>query len=226
MKNVLVVVAHPDDEVLGMGGTIAKLTSEGSKVSVLITTDGSTAQYRNNLNLDGIIKEKKRETANAAKILGLSKIIYGGLPDMRLDVTPHTVVNEIIEKTIAEVCPDTVFTHFWGDVNLDHQCVFRSVLVAVRPFPGQTVKGLYCFRVPSSTEWSPSLPSAAFTPNTYVDISNYSETKYKAFAAYTHELRAYPHPRSLQYLKESDVAEGLKVGIDAAESFIQLRNII
>ncbi len=226
MNKILVIVAHPDDEVLGMGGTIAKLVAEGKEVHLLIVTDGSSSQYADRSDLKQIIESKKKETDKAAEILGISSVHYGCLPDMKLDVTPHTDVNCAIEKVIGEVSPDTVFTHFWGDVNKDHQCVYESTLVAVRPLYGQVVKTLYCYSVPSSTEWTPNKSDTMFTPDTFVEIEDYKERKYHAMEAYATELRDYPHPRSVQHLRELDVAVGLQVGCQATESFMLLRNVI
>lgn len=226
MKKVLVIAAHPDDEVLGMGGTIAQLVKSGCVVDVLIVTDGSSSQYRGSDHLAEIIEAKKKETRNCADILGVCDIYYGELPDMKLDKTPHIVINQVIEKLIDEIQPDTIFTHFWGDVNRDHQEVYKSTLVAVRPVIGQVVKELYCYRVPSSTEWTPNKGDTMFMPNVFVDIADYAERKYKAFACYSTELREYPHPRSVQYLRETDKAAGLRVGMLAAEEFVLLRKLI
>ncbi len=225
MKKILVIAAHPDDEVLGAGGTIAKLAADGMECHLLIVTDGSSSQYRDSNNLDEIIAAKKLETLNCANILSFKSIHYGGLPDMKLDAVPHVEINQVIEKVIDEVKPDTVFTHFWGDVNMDHQNVYKSTLVAVRPVMGQVVKELYCYRVPSSTEWTPNKEDTMFMPNYFVDIHQYAEQKYKAFACYATELREYPHPRSVQYLRETDKAAGLRVGLLAAEEFVMLRKI-
>ena len=225
MKRVLVIAAHPDDEVLGVGGTVAKMTARGVECHLLIVTDGSSAQYRDMDNLQAIIDAKKLETKGSADILGFKSIHYGEQPDMRLDTTPHIQINQVIERVIDEIRPDTVFTHFWGDVNLDHQNVYKSTLVAVRPVMGQVVKELYCYRVPSSTEWTPNKADTMFMPNYFVDIERYAEQKYKAFACYTTELRDYPHPRSVQYLRETDKAAGLKVGLLAAEEFVLLRKL-
>lgn len=225
MKKVLVIAAHPDDEVLGCGGTIAKLSSNGVECHLLIVTDGSSSQYRDSDHLHEIIEAKKMETKGCADTLGFKFIHYGELPDMKLDKTPHIVINQVIEKVITEVQPDTVFTHFWGDVNRDHQEVYKSTLVAVRPVIGQVVKELYCYRVPSSTEWAPNKADTMFMPNFFVDIEKFAEQKYKAFACYSTELREYPHPRSIQYLREADKAAGLRVGLLAAEEFVLLRKI-
>lgn len=225
MKKVLVIAAHPDDEVLGMGGTIAKLVKNGCVVDVMIVTDGSSSQYRDSDHLAEIIAAKKKETRNCADILGVRDIYYGELPDMKLDTIPHISINQAIEDVIEKVQPDTVFTHFWGDVNCDHQNVYKSTLVTVRPLMGQVVKELCCYRVPSSTEWTPNKADTMFMPNYFVDIEQYAEQKYKAFACYTTELRDYPHPRSVQYLRETDRADGLKVGLLAAEEFVLLRKL-
>lgn len=225
MKRVLVIAAHPDDEVMGVGGTVAKLTAQGLECHLLIVTDGSSAQYRDRGDFQTIIDVKKQETIGCAGILGFKSIHYGELPDMRLDTTPHIQINRVIEKMIDEIQPDTVFTHFWGDVNLDHQNVYKSTLVAVRPVIGQVVKELYCYRVPSSTEWAPHKADTMFMPNYFVDIDKYVEQKYKAFACYSTELREYPHPRSVQHLREIDKAAGLRVGLLAAEEFVLLRKL-
>lgn len=226
MKTVLVIAAHPDDEVLGVGGTIVKLSAEGVECHLLIVTDGSSSQYRDSDHLHEIIEAKKLETKSCADLLGFKSIHYGELPDMKLDKTPHIVINQVIEKVIDEVQPDTVFTHFWGDVNRDHQEVYRSTLVAVRPVMGQVVRELYCYRVPSSTEWTPNKADTMFLANYFVDIDKYAEQKYKAFACYSTELREYPHPRSVQYLREADKAVGLRVGLLAAEEFVMLRKLV
>ena len=225
MKNILIIVAHPDDEVLGMGGTIAKLHNQGNSITLLIVTDGSTSQYSGSENLEQILADKRNETLNSAEKLGIDKVVFGDLPDMKLDMTAHTAVNALIEKTVDEVDPDIIFTHFYGDVNVDHQMVYKSTLVAARPLSGRRLKELYCFEVPSSTEWSPQIPNAIFMPNYYVDIKDTADTKYEAMNEYSTELREYPHPRSLKYLEQSDIACGLKVGLEKAEAFMLLRKI-
>lgn len=226
MKKVLVIAAHPDDEVLGMGGTIAKLTTEGKEVNVLIVTDGSSSQYRDADNLIEIIEAKKQETRRCADVLDVKEIYYGGLPDMKLDCTPHIEINQVIEQVVDKIKPDAVFTHFWGDVNADHQNVYKSTLVAVRPVMGQVVKELFCYSVPSSTEWTPNKEDTMFMPNMFVDITDVAERKYEAFSQYVTELRDYPHPRSVQYLREADKAAGIRVGLLAAEEFVLLRKLV
>ena len=225
MNKILVIAAHPDDEVLGMGGTIAKLVREGNLVNVLIVTDGSSSQYRDSIDIVKIIEDKKKETWACAQTLGVKNVYYGDQPDMKLDCTPHININKVIESIINQLQPDVVYTHFWGDVKMDHQNVNKSTVVAVRPVLGQVVKELYCYRVPSSTEWTPCKPDMMFMPNVFVDITEDAGQKYKAFGKYSTELREYPHPRSIQYLKELDMARGLEVGQGPTETFVLLRKL-
>lgn len=224
MQKILVIAAHPDDEIYGMGGTIAKLSTEGKEVYLLIVTDGSTAQYREHNDVESIIVGKKKETSLAAQSVGIKEVFYGKLPDMRLDHTDHIKINQVIEEVIDKIQPDTVFTHYWGDVNLDHRRVYESTLVAARPVAEQCVKELYCYNVPSSTEWEPN-PNLKFTPNYFVDISSFVDQKYTAINAYKTELREYPHPRSVESVKAQEIANGLRLGIGNCEEFILLRRV-
>lgn len=223
---ILIISAHPDDEVYGMGGTIAKLAKRGHEVHVLIVTDGSSAQYRNNPNLKGIIDAKKKETYKANEILGTTEVHFGELPDMRLDSIDHIEINQIIENIIFRVKPEVVYTHFYGDVNLDHRRVYESTLVACRPTMTQSVKEIYCYRVPSSTEWSPQISTSIFMPNIIVDISDVLEHKYKAISAYETEVREYPHPRSVEHVRKLDTVSGLKCGKGPSEELMLLRKLM
>ena len=226
MQRILVIAAHPDDEVLGMGGTIAKYADKGCDITLLIVTDGSTAQYRGNPEIEDIIAEKRRETAECAKILGIGEVLYGGLPDMRLDSVDHINVNAVIERVIEQIKPDVVYTHFGGDINMDHRCVYESTIVACRPISTQSVKRLFLYATPSSTEWNAQLSQNVFMPNWYESIDEkYANEKYSAMLQYKTELREYPHPRSIEALKYRDLSEGNKVGVDKAESFVLIRCI-
>ncbi len=223
---VLVIAAHPDDEVYGMGGTIAKLSEQGHQVYVLIITDGCTSQYRNSENINDIIYKKQRETRIANEILGVKEVFFCDLPDMHLNEVPHVTVNEKIEAIIKSIKPEEVYTHFYGDVNLDHQIVYKSTLVATRPIPNQSVKRLYAYSVPSSTEWTPHSPGTSFLPNVFSDIKNYINIKEMAIKAYETEVRNYPHPRSCESVKALDLAVGLQCGLESCESFVLLRSLV
>lgn len=225
MKRVLVIAAHPDDEVLGLGGTIAKLSQNGAQIHLLIVTDGSTAQYRDSDDVAQILRRKKEETKKAADILGISSVTYADLPDMQLDTVSHIRLNQVISDEIEAVCPDTVFTHFAGDINLDHRLVFESTMVAVRPVSDSSVRQVFSYRVPSSTEWAPACTERAFCPNYFVDISSQFDQKKAAVLAYQTELRGELHPRSLRGVEIADAQIGITVGVRYAEAFILVRQI-
>lgn len=219
---ILVIAAHPDDEVYGMGGTIAKFSKQGHDVYTLIITEGCSSQYKGNKK---IIDIKKDEAIESNKILGVKKVFFGDLPDMMLDSLPHINVNKIIEDVIDKIRPDVVYTHHYGDINKDHQLVYQSTMVAVRPTFTQCVKKVISYQVPSSTEWSEQISTNQFLSNIYIQIDEEVEQKEHAIKIYNTELREYPHPRSLQYVKIWDELTGLKVGIKRAEAFHLVRSI-
>ena len=217
---VLIVAAHPDDETLGAGGTMAWHASRGDAVSVCILTDGVTSRH------DQV--ELQEECARrACATLGVTKVVFVGLADQRLDVVPMLDVITPIEECIREFQPDVVLTHFAGDVNEDHRIVSRATMVATRPVAGSSVRKICSFEVPSSTDWAPPQPGSVFAPNLYVDISETLETKLLAMKAYADtyhtEVRPYPHPRSLEALRAYAQRHGVAAGLMAAEPFVLLR---
>lgn len=223
---VLIVAAHADDEVYGMGGTISKLTKLGHEVKTLIVTDSCSSQYRTQENLSEILLRKKDEAKKANDLLGVSEVIFADLPDMKLSSAHHVDINQVIEQVVIDFQPQVVYTHFYGDVNRDHQEVYKSTLVACRPTCNQCVKKLIAYSVPSATEWSPQHQNSIFLPNLFEDIRFSSEEKYKAIEVYQTEIRPFPHPRSIEYVKKMDEREGLTVGLAMAESFMILREVI
>ncbi len=219
---ILVIAAHPDDEIYGMGGTISKLSRIGHEVYTLIVTDGCTAQYKGNLE---IVDIKKEEAIKANKLLGVKDIIFGNFPDMKLDTVTHIEINKLIEDAIYEVKPEVVYTHHYGDVNKDHRLVYESTMVAVRPTVNQCVKKVLSYQVPSSSEWSEQISKTQFGSNVYIDISCETEKKNKAIQIYNTEIREFPHPRSLEYVDIWDKSIGLRVGLLRAESFHLIRSL-
>ena len=215
-KNVLVIAAHPDDEVLGVGGTIPLIRKSGGEVTVLIVTDGSSTQYADDTKIH-IHKKACMEQANEA--LGSTRVIQWDYPDMRLDGISHVDLNQSFEKLISEHQFDTVFVHHYGDINLDHRLIYESVLVATRPQPGQYVRNIFSYQVNSSTEWGARRQGSMFEPNYYVDITDTIETKLAAFRLYTDEIREHPHPRSEQALRDRAAVYGSEVGCNYAEAF-------
>jgi LmbE family N-acetylglucosaminyl deacetylase len=215
-NNVLIIAAHPDDEVLGVGGTIPLIVENGGQVTVLIVTDGSSTQYEGDADIAG---RKATSTEEANGLLDTREVIQWGFPDMRLDTVAHVELNQAFEKLLVEGQYDTVFVHHHGDINLDHRLIHESLLVAARPQPGQIVRSVYTYPVNSSTEWGERRPGATFVPNFYVDISATIEKKLDAMACYKDEVREHPHPRSIKALRDRAAVYGSEVGCEYAEAF-------
>lgn len=218
MSRVLVLAAHPDDEVLGMGGTIAVHTERGDQVRVVVVTDGSSTQYPD----DSETRLRKEEEAlRAAAELGVMDYVHLDLPDMRLDTLAHVDVNAVVEEHIRDFAPERVYTPH-PDVNLDHRALFDSVAVATRPVPGQTARHVLTYAPTSSTEWTPAAVNW-FVPNWFVDVSATIERKVAAFAHYETERREYPHPRSEGAIRAAAAFYGASCGCEQAEPFVLVR---
>lgn len=212
---VLVIGAHPDDEVLGAGGTIAKHSAAGDEVHVLIVTEGTTQQYDD----EDIVQQKKEHARQCADRLGAAAVHFGELPDMKLDDVPHVEVNAVIERTVEQIQPSVVYTHSRREVNRDHVAVHDSTLVATRPDSG--VSAVVAYETPSSTDFSPKM--TGFAPDLFVDISGYLDAKLEAFGEYETERREPPHPRSADVLRAIATARGAAAGMEMAEAFDVLR---
>jgi LmbE family N-acetylglucosaminyl deacetylase len=224
MKTILVIVAHPDDEVLGCGGTIARLTSEGSYVYTLILGEGVTSRdsKRDRTKRENEIAELRKQAEDANKILGVKKIYTTDFPDNRFDTVPLLDIVKTIEKIKEDIKPDIVFTHHCGDLNIDHQITFKAIMTACRPIKDESVKELYSFEIPSSTEWN-VLSSTYFMPDYFVNINKSLEIKINALKEYKTELRDFPHPRSLKAVELNAKHWGVKMGYEAAEAFKTIR---
>lgn len=224
-KNVLVVAAHPDDEVLGCGGTIARLKQEEYDIYTMILGEGITSrdESRDTGKRKKEIKELKDQIVQANKILGVKKVFIFDFPDNRFDSVALLDIVKKIEKVKNEVKPEVIFTHFKDDLNIDHKITYDAVLTATRPQKEERVKTIYSFEVLSSTEWSYPL---CFNPNVFFDISKTIDTKIKAMSCYKSELKEYPHPRSLEAIELNAKMWGVKTGIDMAEAFHLVRSNI
>jgi N-acetylglucosamine malate deacetylase 1 len=227
-EKILVIAAHPDDEVLGCGGTIAKLAKEGNKIFCLFLGQGKSSRHSVDNN-DAMVKKEqsdlKSEAQKSAKVLGISKIIFEDFPDQQYDSVPLINIIKKIEKVKNEIKPSTVFTHHFGDLNLDHQITFRAVLTACRPVQGETAKKIYSFEVASSTEWAFPKRKNYFVPNVFEDISETISQKIKAMACYKSELKNYPHPRSLKAVKIIAQRWGTVVSRNFVEAFELIRQV-
>lgn len=217
---VLVFAAHPDDDVLGMGGTVCLHAAEqGDEVRVVCVTDGSSTQYPD----DRESRERKNQEARAAaEILGVRDYVHLDLPDMRLDTLAHVDLNAVVEGHIREVGAEVVYTPH-PDVNLDHRALFDSVAVATRPVPGQTARRVITYAPTSSTEWTPAATNW-FVPNWFVDVTATIDRKLEAFACFETERRDYPHPRNDRALRAHAEFFGASVGCEYAEPFVLVRN--
>ena len=215
-RSVLAVVAHPDDEILGCGGTLALHVQAGDHVTVIIAADGRPGEG----NTED--KPQRRCAGRAMAEIGVSDIRMLGFPDQRLDTFPLTEIIEPIEKIVQEVRPMVVYCQYGGDINRDHQILFKAALVSTRPMES-FVRALYAFDTASSTEWA---YPRTFVPDTWVDISRTIEEKLKALACYKSEVRDYPHPRSLEGLRHRAEAWGTQCCVEAAEVFMTIRRVL
>jgi LmbE family N-acetylglucosaminyl deacetylase len=222
-SRILVVSAHPDDETLGAGGTIARYAAEGSEVWVCIVCDGVTARHSE----AGL---QRQCAEDACAVLGASKVVFCDLPDQRLDALPLVDVIGPIEECVERLRPDVVLTHFKDDVNQDHRVVFGATMVATRPSPMQPVRTLMCYETASSTEWAPPFQGGVFAPNVFVDITATLDRKVEAMRCYAHthisEVKAFPHPRSLEAIDIYAKRQGVVVGTPAAEPFMLVREVL
>lgn len=223
---VLVFTAHPDDEVLGCGGTIAQLAQEGHDVYIAIMGEGITSRYQQREQADqALVEELHARSQQVAKILGSKDLFMYSFPDNRFDTVPLLELIKIIEELIERLKPRIIYTHHSGDLNIDHVVLHRAVLTATRPVADCPVRKIYAFEVPSSTEWAFGQFQSAFRPNVFVDISATLETKIQAMALYESETQPFPHPRSTEALRAIARRWGSVVGCNAAEAFELIRAV-
>lgn len=227
MNRVLVIAAHPDDEVLGCGGTIARHAESGDEVQVLIVAEGATSRQesRDRINAAAELSALAQAAEKAGSILGASGVELLDFPDNRLDSLPRLDLIKHLEERINSHQPEIVYVHHSGDVNVDHRRLHEAVVTACRPTPGHSVRRLLSFEVVSSTEWQPPGSAPAFNPNFFVDISAQLARKRDALVAYAGEMRPWPHARSLEAVEHLARWRGAQVGVEAAEAFSLLRQI-
>lgn len=215
---ILVVAAHPDDETLGVGGTVAMHVEQGHHVQLAILCGGGSLRYSQERG-----PQARDEARKAAEILGVTDLVIRDLPDQRLETLPISEVAGEIETLVKSLRPDVIYTHFCGDINRDHRVLTEAVMVAARPYAAPFVREILMFETPSSTEWGQLSP--AFQPTIFVDITPALERKMKAFSCYSAELCAEPHPRSLSALRERAHYWGSLVNRQAAEPFVSVRSL-
>lgn len=212
--NILVIAAHPDDEVLGCGGTIAKYAEAGARVDILFLSDGETS--RDNW-VETKISTRKNMARQSGNILGANSVTFLDFPDNNMDTVPLLTIVKKIEKFSRKFAPDLVLTHSPKDLNVDHTIAFRATMTAFRPQSREAVKEILCFEVLSSSDWYQ--PDQQFTPNLFEDISGTIEKKYRALQVYQTEMRDWPHARSYEAVESLQKMRGAKVAIEACEAF-------
>ena len=225
-QRVMVVAAHPDDEVLGCGGTMAKHAARGDKVHVVILGEGITSRVeeRNPIADARALANLQKDVIRAAKILGATVETHS-LPDNRFDSMDLLDIIKIIEIAKRKFKPSTIYTHYRGDLNIDHRLTFQATVTACRPLKNETVQRIFSFEVPSATEWGAPLEDGPFAPKHFVDIARTLSKKLKAMAAYKSEAATFPHPRSPKGLETLARHRGMQAGLQAAEAFQLVRQI-
>jgi len=226
-KSVLIVAAHPDDEILGCGATIAQHVANGDSVHIMIMAEGLTSRdvNRNVQNHKAELTELHQKSIAAGKFLGADSISIYDFPDNRMDSVELLDVVKRIESQIAQVKPEIVYTHHSGDVNIDHIVTHNAVVTACRSLPGQCVKRILFFEILSSTEWQIQTSDKTFMPNWFVNADVYMDKKLQALRFYDSEMRAYPHSRSYKSVEILAMYRGTIVGCQYAEAFMLGRNI-
>ena len=208
--NILVIAPHPDDEVLGMGGTIKKL-SKKNKIILCVVSEGATAQYKDKK----MIKVRRDSCKKTAKILGISQTQFLDYPDMRLNLS-HLDINKKLEEIIEKYKPEIVYTAPKNDLNLDHQVVFSSTLVACRPKSG--VKQILCYEIQGNTK-------VPFVPNVFENIEKEFSYKIKGFKMYKSEIEEFPNARSITAIENLAIMRGIESGLKKAEAFDLIHQI-
>ena len=218
--NVLLVAAHPDDELLGVGGTVARHVDRGDRVRLAVMCEGISIRYDAQRHA-----EVQAQAKAAAEILGVRDLVLRDLPDQRLDTISLTDIVREIDGVLDGFEAEVLYTHFGGDINRDHRILTEAVLVATRPYAAPSVRDVFMFETPSSTEWGSNTLLPAFHPNHFVDITDTLERKIEAFLRYTKEVRPFPHPRSPEALRDRARYWGSLVNRKAAEPFVLVRGL-
>lgn len=226
--NVLVVAAHPDDEVIGCGGTIAKHSLRGDPVHISILAEGITSRDRTRTpeKHQSELSALAQSAHQASEILGATSLSLHDFPDNRLDSCDLLDLVKVVEQAIARHRPEIIYTHHAGDLNIDHRCIHQAVVTAARPIPASSLKTILFFEVVSSTEWQIPGSAPAFVPNWFVNISQMLHLKQKALEVYSTEMRPWPHARSISAIEHLARWRGASVGVEAAEAFVVGRHLV
>ncbi|YCM46048.1 PIG-L family deacetylase [Verrucomicrobiaceae bacterium 227] len=224
-RKILIIAAHPDDEILGCGGTMARHSDQGDDVAVIFMTNGVGARGQGqDTSQDPSLRSSALD--QALDIVGARLLAHLSWPDNEMDTISLLKIAQSLEPLLADFQPDLIYTHHGGDLNLDHRLTMQAVLTAARPQPGSSVKAIYSFEVASSTAWQGSSLHSAFQPQHYVSIEAQLERKLAALEAYHEEMRPFPHARSVEALAHLARFRGSQIGFQAAEAFAVERSLV
>jgi LmbE family N-acetylglucosaminyl deacetylase len=222
-KNILVIAPHCDDEVLGCGGTMAKLIAEGNKVYVIMVTNGNVGAPE--LFPIEATRLNRKEAQKSMNFLGVKDTVFFDFPAPRLDTIPSYKLSIAIHQKIMEFNIDTLYIPHRGDIHKDHRITYEASIVAARPIGNCPVKSIYSYETLSETEWAAPFSDEAFIPNVFVNIEKYIELKKEAFTYYKSQMKVFPHPRSLESIENLSMVRGVTVGYRNAEAFMLVREI-
>lgn len=225
MKKIILIAAHPDDELLGSAGTLLSYKAKGYQIKIIFLSDGESSRNISEKKKILLIKKRKIQAIKVSKLCKFKEPIFGPFPDNKLDTVPLIKIVKFIENEIKKFKPTILITHNENDLNIDHKLTFKAVVTATRPSTKTFVKSIYCFETPSSTENNFSGIKVNFNPNLYFDISKYIKKKIELLKIYKKEIRVYPHSRSLEGVKVLAKYRGAQIGVKYAEAFFILREL-
>lgn len=218
---VLVIAPHPDDEVLGVGGTLARHAQAGAETTVVIVTRGTTPPFE-----AALIEQGRREAVAVHSVLGVQQAQFLDFPAAALDTVPHRDLNAALASVVAKLRPQVVYVPFSGDIHADHQAVFDSAMVACRPSAPWVPSEILAYETLSETNWNAPYLSPGFHPNQFVDISAQLDLKLRALAMYGSQMRPAPSERSIEAARALAVLRGSTIGRSAAEAFVVVRRLV
>jgi LmbE family N-acetylglucosaminyl deacetylase len=225
MKKIMLIAAHPDDELLGCGGTLLYYKNKGYQIKIIFLSDGESSRDISSKKTQILIKKREGQAIKISKLCKFKQPTFARFLDNKLDAIPLIKIVKFIEREIKIFKPNIIITHNEDDLNIDHKTVFKATITATRPSSKTFVKSIFCFETPSSTENNFSKIKASFNPNLYFDISKFINKKISLLKLYKQELRLYPHARSLEGIKVLAKYRGTQIGVKYAEAFNIIRQL-
>ena len=225
MKKIMLVAAHPDDELLGSAGTLLLYKKKGYNIKIIFLSDGESSRNISENKKKFLIKKRKSQAKKISKLCKFTEPAFAEFPDNRLDTISMLTIVKFVENEIKKFKPTIIITHNENDLNIDHKLTIKAVVTATRPSTKTFVKSIYCCETPSSTENNFSKIKVNFNPNLYFDISKFIDQKIKLLKIYKNEIKSYPHSRSLEGIKVLAKYRGTQIGVKYAEAFYILRKL-